>query len=254
MKNVAISMLCAVSLAACAQIDTGQKGVVTEYGRVTDVVDPGLVWYNPMSTDIITMDMRQAKWEAETSAYTKDVQRANVKFTLTYRLDPSRVKSVYSSVGTEWAGTLIPQVVEQNIKEVFGQSDAVADTINNRSGVQQRIIAGLRDRLRARAVIVEGFEIKNIDFSNDFENAVERKQIAVQDAETAKNKTVEVEEQARQRVIAAKADAEAMKIKTAALSGNAKLVEYEAVQKWDGALPQNMYGANAIPFIGGGKK
>ncbi len=40
------------------------------------------------------------------------------------------------------------------------------------------------------------------------------------------------------RVIAAKADAEAMRIKTEALTGNAKLVEYEAVQKWNGEQPE----------------
>jgi regulator of protease activity HflC (stomatin/prohibitin superfamily) len=50
--------------------------------------------------------------------------------------------------------------------------------------------------------------------------------------------------------VTAKAEAEAMQIKSQALSSNPGLAQYEAVQKWDGALPQNMYGGGAIPFIG----
>lgn len=243
-----IMALSALSLGACSQIDTGHKGVVVNYGKVTGTSDEGLVWYNPLTSDVVQIDLRQLKWESDTASYTKDVQQANIKFALTYRINPAKVVEVYRTVGADWAGTLIPQVVEQTVKEVMGRSDAVADAINNRSQVQQNILTLLRQRLAARSVIVEGFEIRNIDFSDDFEKAVERKQIAVQDAETAQNKTVEVQEQAKQRVIAAEADAKAMEIKTRALSGNAKLVEYEAVQKWDGVLPQQMMG-NAVPFI-----
>lgn len=39
-----------------------------------------------------------------------------------------------------------------------------------------------------------------------------------------------------------------MEIKSEALSKNKGLTEYEAVQKWDGKLPQYMLGG-ATPFI-----
>ena len=42
--------------------------------------------------------------------------------------------------------------------------------------------------------------------------------------------------------------AEAMEIKSEALPKNKGLTEYEAVQKWDGKLPQYMLGG-ATPFI-----
>jgi len=52
-----------------------------------------------------------------------------------------------------------------------------------------------------------------------------------------RNETVQIQEQAKQRVIAAQADAEAMKIKTDALEKSQSLVLCEAVQKWNGVLP-----------------
>ena len=40
-----------------------------------------------------------------------------------------------------------------------------------------------------------------------------------------------------------------MKIKSQALSQNKGLVEYEAVKRWDGAMPQIMLGNGSTPFI-----
>ena len=39
-----------------------------------------------------------------------------------------------------------------------------------------------------------------------------------------------------------------MKIRATALTQNKALVEYEAVKKWDGKMPQYMMG-NSVPFI-----
>lgn len=77
------------------------------------------------------------------------------------------------------------------------------------------------------------------------------KQIATQDAIKEKNNTVRVNEKAKQQVISAEAEAKAMKIKTRALSQNKALIDYEAVQKWDGHLPTTTGGV--IPFLKVGK-
>jgi regulator of protease activity HflC (stomatin/prohibitin superfamily) len=72
--------------------------------------------------------------------------------------------------------------------------------------------------------------------------------IAVEQAKEAQNKTVRVKEEATQKIIEAKAEAESMSIRTKALSANKGLIQYEAVQKWDGRLPQYMMG-DSVPFI-----
>ena len=50
-------------------------------------------------------------------------------------------------------------------------------------------------------------------------------------------------------VIAATAEAQSMEIRADALAQNHKLVSWEAVQKWDGKPPVNMYGSAAVPFV-----
>lgn len=248
MKNLIYIISPAIALAACSEVPTGHRGVITNYGEIVSIESEGLAWYNPITHDSEMIDVRQKKWASETEVYTKDVQQANVSFALTYQLDPKSVKKVFGDVGSNWSEILVPQVVEQSIKDVFGSSEAVKDAINNRPLVQAQILKKVRVGLRRRNVLVTGFEINDIAFSKAFDKANEAKQVAVENAKAEQNKTVAVQERANQRVIAAKADAEAMKIKTAALTGNAKLVEYEAVQKWNGRLPVYMMG-NSTPFI-----
>ena len=88
----------------------------------------------------------------------------------------------------------------------------------------------------------------DINYSKVFEQAIESKVTADQEALKAKNKTVQIQEEARQKVIAAEAEARSMAIRAQALSQNKSLVQYEAVQKWDGKMPQYMLG-NSVPFI-----
>ena len=93
----------------------------------------------------------------------------------------------------------------------------------------------------------------NIDYSDNFEKAIEDKVIAEQKAQEAVNNTKRIQEEAQQTVIAAKAEAEAMEIKSQALAKNKGLTEYEAVLRWNGELPQYMMG-NTVPFINLGTK
>ena len=59
---------------------------------------------------------------------------------------------------------------------------------------------------------------------------------------------MQIEEEAKQKLISAEAEAKSMRIRATALTQNKALVEYEAVQKWDGKMPQYMLGGS-VPFI-----
>lgn len=249
-KNLVFIAVAALSLAACGTVETGQRGILTNFGEVQGAAqEPGLVWYNPMTTDLTTMGVQTQKWSSKTVAYTKDVQAASVGFTINYNLRPSAVLTTYKNYGADgWADSVIPQVVYSAIKNTLGQTEAVKGVINDRTTVQGIIATNIRKSLASKGIEVSGFELTDINFSEAFEAAVERKQIAVENAKAAENETVEIREKAQQKVIGATAEAQAMKIKTEALAGNPKLVEYEAVQKWNGELPTYMMGG-ATPFI-----
>lgn len=261
MNKILAVLAVALALTGCAeQVDSGNVGIRKSFGEVEQVsLPPGLYWYSPIGGDVLEMNVQQIRWNANTAAYTKDVQQATVGFAVNYRLRADKAYEVYSTVGTEWANALMPQIVVAAIKNEFGKWNAV-DIIANRPAVQKDITAAITTALAPKYVIIERFEITNIDYDANFEKAVEEKVIAEQTALKAKNQTVTVEEQARQTVIQAKAEADSqllraeaeaksIRIRADALSQNPKLVELEAVKQWDGKLPVNMYGNGAVPFI-----
>lgn len=229
-------------------VDTGHRGVKVTFGEVEQKSLPeGLHWYNPINSNIIEMDVRTVKKEAVTETYTRDVQQATIKYTINYNLDPSTVHTIYQTVGGDWANVLIPQVVLDSIKEVVGKWDAV-DLIANRDKGVSEIGALITTRLGVKHVIVTGFAVNDLAYTKEFEKAVEAKVVAIQSAIEEKNRTQQINELATQKVATATAEAKSMQIRANALAQNPKLTEWEAVQKWDGKLPQYMLGGTT-PFI-----
>jgi len=240
-----------VSVAGCGikVVDTGQRGIKTRFGEVvSESLPEGLYFYNPITSNIVEIDTRVQRQDGETDTYTRDVQQAAIKYTLNYRLQQNAAHLMYRDIGRDWEQKLIPQVVLGTLKEVVGKWDAV-DLISNRDKAATTAFDSIRQNLSERNVEVSRFEITDIAFTREFENSVEQKVIAQQKAIEEQNRTKQIEEQARQKVLSAEAEAKSIQIRAQALERNAKLVEWEAVQKWNGVLPQYMLGGGAVPFI-----
>lgn len=248
---IAIIAVILLIVAGCGikVVDTGQRGIETRFGKVvSESLPEGLYFFNPFTNTIVEIDTRVQRQDGETDTYTRDVQQAAIKYTLNYRLQQNAAHLMYRDIGRDWEQKLIPQVVLGTLKEVVGKWDAV-DLISNRDKAATAAFDSIRQNLAERNVEVSRFEITDIEFTREFENSVEQKVIAQQRAIEEQNRTKQIEEQARQKVLSAEAEAKSIQIRAQALERNAKLVEWEAVQKWNGVLPQYMLGSGATPFI-----
>jgi regulator of protease activity HflC (stomatin/prohibitin superfamily) len=229
-------------------VDTGNRGIKIRFGKVIgEPYEEGVYFYNPITTKMKVLSVREMKYEGQSSCYSKDAQVVDIDYTVNFRPVAHEIHNIYKDVGSYWAQVLLKQVLEGNIKEVTGKYTAV-QLIEERQTVTDEVYEKLEDELAKKRIQLLSFELNNMDFDDQFEKAVKLKVIAVEQAKEAKNRTVKVEEEAKQKIIAAKAEAESMTIRSRALSQNKGLVEYEAVQKWNGKLPQQMFG-DAIPFI-----
>lgn len=249
-------------IAACSSyntVDTGTIGVLRTFREANpEPLLPGLHLTIPFVQDIVEVNVQTQSWEEKSSAYTKDVQQASIYFTLNYGLDPLAAVKVFQTVGMEWRAKLVSQVVTESIESVFGQYNAV-DIVAKREEVSRRIEGMIRTKLATRSVLVPNFQVTNIDFAKPFEDSVEAKVVAEQDAIREKNKTVQIEELAKQRIatakgtaestlLNAKAEAESIRIRAEALANNPRLVELVKAERWDGKLPTTMMGG-AVPFF-----
>ncbi len=271
-----------ISFLGFSQIDAGFRGVKLTWGKVvSDSLPEGLYFYNPISTSMVSIDTRLQRAKIKLETYTKDIQQATMSLTVNYNIDPTKAHELYQRIGLAYQNTLIEPNVLSSVKDVVGKVEA-DKFVNNREIVTQEIKEKISSILAPSHILVQEVAIEDIAFSGAFENAIEAKQIATQDAIKAQNETVRVAEEGKQQVIKAKAEADSKKAasdasayaikveseakaeaikqiglaeaaaireKSKALSENSRLVELTKAEKWNGALPQNMYGSAPLPLI-----
>ena len=243
-------LVLAVLLSSCGFeiVDTGFRGVKVNMGEVENKSLPeGLYFYNPITSDIKEMNVRVQSQSLDVACYTKDVQQAQIKINLMFSLQKESAHLMFRDYGFSWEEAVVWPIVEGTVKTIVGQWDAV-DLIANREKARSLIENALKEVFKDRNIEISKIELTNIDYDDAFEKAVERKVVAIQSAIEAQNKTKQIEEEAKQKIVSAKAEAESMRIRSQALSQNKSLVEYEAVMKWNGELPTYMMG-NSVPFI-----
>lgn len=246
---ILLALMVLVSSCGFEQVDEGYRGIQTRWGRVEgEPLTPGLYFYNPVSSSIFEMPVMEKKFEESTDCFTKDTQTVKVTYTITYYPDQKFIGQIYSQFGRHWEETIIKPAIQGSLKDSIGQYIA-DDLVSKREAVKKAAEKEVKEALADRHVMVTRLDMTNLDFNDEYEKAVEEKVVAIQQAAKAKNHTVEIEEKAKQTIASAKADAEAMRIKSVALSQNKGLTQYEAIQKWDGKLPQYMFGSGTVPMI-----
>lgn len=248
---IAIVILFIVFIMFCnpiAIVGVGERGVKVTLGRVSpQSYSEGVHFVTPFISKIHVMNVKTQKLSTPTEVYTKDIQQARISYVVNYNLMPNHVHEMYREVGKNYVDTILMPAIEGNIKDVIGKWNA-QDLVANRASATADILNKLQTQLEKKYISVTSFQIIDINYSEVFERAIESKVTAEQEALKARNKTVQVEEEAKQKLISAQAEAKSMQIRATALTQNKALVEYEAVQKWDGKLPEYMMGGS-IPFI-----
>jgi regulator of protease activity HflC (stomatin/prohibitin superfamily) len=246
--SLVATALVLLALNGCKQVDPGERGLLVRFGEIQgNPLPEGLYFYNPFTTKMVTMDTREQKITDTAMSFTRDTQRVDVAYAITFFPQQDKIDRMFKEFGYNWQDKIVPQVIQGSIKDIVGgyvADDLVGKREEARISAQNEITKALA----ARNVVVTRLDFVNLDFDDAYEKAVEAKVVAIQKAAESKNRTVEVEENAKQKTIGAEAEAKSMQIRSRALSENQKLVEYEAVQKWDGKLPTTMMGSST-PFI-----
>ena len=231
-------------------VSEGQKALITTFGKASNTIyGAGIHMKLPLIQHVKRFDVKTIRADYKTQTYTKDIQTATIIVSYSYNLIANDIVQTYKEYGNDWQERILYPNLEQAVKAEVGTWNA--DTmVANRDKVAENILKSLQDRMLAHnyPVSITNFQMINIDYSTQFEQAIEKKVIAEQAALEEANRTKQVEQTSKQKVVAAKAEAESMRIRANALAQNPKLVSYEAVQKWDGKLPQIMAG-NSTPIL-----
>ncbi len=248
----AIIIVLAVVFGIFYQVSAGERAVLLTWGKPSmDAVGEGLHFKVPLMQRAVIMDVKTQKYQADLTASSRDLQDVKTSIAINYRVSAEQVPEIYKSIGLGYADIVIYPLEQEVNKGITAQYTA-EELITKREDVRQRMKESLTEKLVTRGIIVEEVSIVNFAFSESFSQAIEAKVTAEQNALGAKNKLEQVRYEAEQAITQAKGQAEAQSL--LAKSVTAQTIEYQrlqvelqAIQKWNGILPQVTGGA--IPFV-----
>lgn len=234
--GVVIALIVIVLLfGSVGTVGAGEVGVKTRFGSVVGTVDPGLFFKLPLIEKIITMDVQTQKEQVDATAASNDLQQVTATVAVNFHVLPKDAATIYTNIGTDYQTRVIDPAIQESIKSVTANYTA-EQLITDREKVREEILALLTTKLGSFGVNADSLNIVNFDFSKSFNDAIEAKVTAQQNALAAQNKLQQVQFEAQQTVAKAKADAEAIQIQAQAINsqGGADYVALQKIKTWDG--------------------
>jgi regulator of protease activity HflC (stomatin/prohibitin superfamily) len=174
-------------------IQTGEIGVVKQFGRIKGVKQPGLYWVFYPITNVEIYDTKVQQIDIVTAAYSQDSQTMDAELTIQFRIQTDKVEDINSEFGDlKTLSQRIEAVSTERLKVVLSSKSAMA-LIETRSTLSSEVEAQTRDHIQKYYVEIISASVTDIAFNSAFETAVENKMIAEQDklkAEYDKEKAI----------------------------------------------------------------
>ncbi len=250
--GIAVLAVAAIILVAscCVVVPAGHSGVVMTLGKVSDqVLAEGFHFKAPFVQQVEMISNKIQKKEVAANAVSKDLQTVNSNVAVNFRVSNASSASVFQNIGRGYEDVVLLPAVQESMKSVSAKYTA-EELITKREAVSEETKDTLKSKVQEYGIIIEKFNIVNFDFTDEFNAAIEAKQVAEQNLLKTKTEQeqalVIARTEAEKKVLTAQAEADAIKVKAQAqaeanrqlsASLNATLVEYQKVQKWDGKLP-----------------
>lgn len=238
-------------------IAAGHSGIVLQLGAVQPkVLGEGLHFKLPFIQTIIPMEIRVQKSETSQTSASRDLQTVSTTIAVNHHLDGNNVNRLYQQVGLDYAGRIVDPAIAEALKAVTAQYTA-EELISKRSEVSNKVKDVLKQKLSTYNIILDEINIREFTFSDEFNRAIESKQVAEQQALKSKLDLERIKIEKEQEITKAQAQAEALRLQKQEVTQELIQLrqieaQLEAIRKWDGKLP-NVTGG-ATPFINVGNK
>jgi len=256
---VTVIIIIIILVESVVTVQAGYRGVVLYLGAVEDrVLGEGLHFITPFAEQVVQMEVRTQKFQAEASAASKDLQEVHTVIAVNYRIDPQQVNKIYQLLGVNYQDRIISPTIQESVKASVAKFNA-EELITKRETAKDVIAQAIRSTLAANNIVVQNVFITDFQFSQSFADQIEQKVVAFQKFLTEQNnlRTVQVianqnviqaEATARSNVAKAGGEAQAINIITKQLRSSPEYLQWQAINRWNGQLPYALGGEGGFPF------
>lgn len=196
-RLIAILIMLAGALTKCIiQIDPGQIGVKTLFGKVqNDVLRSGLHFINPF-IEVIRLDIKTQNYtmsgvhdEGNKSnddairVLTSDGLEVTIDLTVLYKLLPSEAPKLIKETGQDYTDKIVRPLTRTKIRDNSVYYDAIALYSTKRDEFQHRIFTSIDIDFKKRGLELEQLLVRNITLPQSVKTTIEQKINAEQDAQ-----------------------------------------------------------------------
>src|SRR5918911_4156680 len=241
-------------------VQAGHRGVVLYVGAVEGrVLGEGLHFIIPFAEQVIQLEVRTLKFQAEATAASNDLQEVQTVIALNYHIDPSDSNVIYQQLGADYAERIIAPTIQESVKASVAKFNA-EELITKRETAKSVIAAAIRNTLSARDIVVETVFITDFKFSQAFADQIEQKVVAFQKYLTEQNNlkavqvvanqtVVQAQAQARANIARAEGESQAIKVITDQLRQDPQYLQWQSINRWNGQMPYSLGSGGATPFF-----
>ncbi|MEK5025869.1 MULTISPECIES: prohibitin family protein [unclassified Paenibacillus] len=248
----AVLVLGLIAANSFATVEYGHVGLYKTFGKLNNnMLTPGIHLKIPFFQSVIQVNTQVTKAETDTTASSKDLQPVSTHVAVNYSVSKDSAYNLMNNIGGNFDAVIINPAIQEIVKEVTAKYPA-EDLITRRDAVAGEISGLLTARLAKYDLVVNDINIVNFKFSDAFNQSIEAKQVAQQQALKAENDLRRIEIEAKQKIAQAQAEAESLRLKKQEVTPELvqlKQIEVQekALEKWNGVLPSVTGGAT--PFV-----
>lgn len=232
-------------------VPTGYVGIKTRFGKVQDdVIQEGLNMKAPFIEKIVKINCKTRILEISSNSSTKDMQDVEAKIAINFNVNKQKANILYRDIGNDFVNIIIAPSSIEAVKSTLAQYTA-EELVTKRSEVSNQIQQVIIEKIEDKGFDITEFNLINIDFSEEYDKAIEAKAVKQQEVETAKAELERQKIQNEKEIAEAEKDARVMELQNAQITENT--LRLKMLEKWDGKLPNTMLNddINSIFNVGG---
>jgi prohibitin 2 len=172
----------------------------------------------------------EMKGDDSLQALTSDGQNVFLDISVRYHPDVDNLDKLHRRIGVDFVNKVLrPQV--RGIVRMLVSGYPVLDVYSGkRMAIQSEIEKTLRDSFKKNFIVCDEVLLRNVQFSREFQQAIENKVIAQQQAQAMKYVLEKQEMEKKRKIIEAEGESEALRLKGKALADNPALIQYEYIK------------------------